>query len=376
MWRNVCWGGSGGSGTCTNLGSKGADAACQCLRDILRQAPVGFAVIGPQRRYLLVNEHFSTMHGYGSSREMMDKVHDIRSQVFARPEDYDSLLRRLDEKGTVAGFECRARRRDGSIFWTSRSVRRELDAHSRSLGFVCFVMDIEKFKSMESVALQREEDVRRLSAELLRNTETVRRRLSRELHDGPAQLMAVAKVLLDRMRTASAPDCRDIESVSDLVRRSLEMLRQSIVDLYPPALLSKDMHGMFGHLIQEFREGCGLRLTMSSCEIQDIPLEFKTFFYRAAREFLVNAVKHGLPGEVWVRLLTREGYVVLEVEDDGRGPAAPAAPAQSTSQGLARIRRQAEDLGGWLTLRPAPVKGAVAALALPREVLVPKGGDA
>ncbi|HOO89942.1 MAG TPA: PAS domain S-box protein [Syntrophales bacterium] len=77
-------------------------------------------------RYLTANPAMARIYGYDSPAELMETITDIESQIFVKPGDRKTLLRRMAEDGTVSGFETKHRRKDGSIIWVnlySRIVR-------------------------------------------------------------------------------------------------------------------------------------------------------------------------------------------------------------------------------------------------------------
>lgn len=340
------------------------------IGEILRNSPVGFAMIGRDRRYIEVNHHFAAIHGYDSPLDMQETVRDIRMQVFADPEDATELVRILERDGVVHDYKCLARRKDGSLFWTSRTVRKIYDFNKYRILCECYITDIDAAMRAEMLAGERERKVRALAEALLRTTERERQQLAKNLHDGPMQLLAVSKVMLDRMADDSVSAARDIDTVSSLVARGLDMMRTCMVELCPPALFQEDIGVMFGHLALEFKEAFGLGVELECGEMPDMSIEGKAFLFRSAREFLVNAVKHGNAGRAGVSLsLLDDRDVVLEVTDDGQGGHPGSVDGVTRSMGLPSLRRRAADMGGRLEVDMAPGGGARVVMVLPLDVL-------
>jgi signal transduction histidine kinase len=87
--------------------------------------------------------------------------------------------------------------------------------------------------------------------------------------------------------------------------------------------------------------------------------------YRVAQEALHNALRHGAPSTVEVRLGVSDGTVRLEVYDDGRGFDPAVSSGAGARLGLASMRDRARAAGGRLEVRSAPGGGTTVRLVLP-----------
>lgn len=84
--------------------------------------------------------------------------------------------------------------------------------------------------------------------------------------------------------------------------------------------------------------------------------------YHIALEATSNALRHGAPTQIDLRLTTRPSTISLDVRDDGRGiPAAPVA-----GLGLRTMAQRAALLGAVLRVRPGPHGGTLVSCVLPR----------
>jgi signal transduction histidine kinase len=96
-----------------------------------------------------------------------------------------------------------------------------------------------------------------------------------------------------------------------------------------------------------------------------LPMCQQEVIYRVAQESLSNAAKHSGARHVNLSLLAADKRVRLSVTDDGAGFNAETAWRKPMSFGLAGMRERAALLGGTLTVRSAPAKGAIVILELP-----------
>ncbi len=122
--------------------------------DILMNAPVGIFVASLEGRFISANKAQAEMLGYDSPEELTDSVTDIGTQVYTNPDDWDDFRKALKRQGDLANFECRFRRRDGSVFWVSINARAVADEAGEADYCQGFTTDISDRKLAEEQALQ------------------------------------------------------------------------------------------------------------------------------------------------------------------------------------------------------------------------------
>jgi signal transduction histidine kinase len=92
--------------------------------------------------------------------------------------------------------------------------------------------------------------------------------------------------------------------------------------------------------------------------------------YRILQESLVNVAKHARASAVRVALRERDGWIELEVADDGTGVSEQdlAQAARRDHLGVSGMRERAELLGGSFTLESVPARGTTARALLPAKI--------
>ena len=128
-------------------------------RSIYEHAPVGICSVDEEGRFISVNPAYAEMHGFESPEELMDNLELLGCDVFVDPGDWVQLTSLLVKNGTVEGFECRVKRKDGSILWTSRNARLRRDPPRGEIHVDSFVTDITERKKLEILR----EDVERMT---------------------------------------------------------------------------------------------------------------------------------------------------------------------------------------------------------------------
>jgi signal transduction histidine kinase len=87
-----------------------------------------------------------------------------------------------------------------------------------------------------------------------------------------------------------------------------------------------------------------------------------THLYYIAREAVGNAVRHGNPTQVEIRLNTDDDRGELSVADDGCGI---AGAGTDSGMGLRIMRFRAESMGGQLAIRKRPERGTTVTCRFP-----------
>lgn len=128
--------------------------------DILLNAPMGIFTSRPEGKFLSVNPAMADMYGYGSPRDMLDSVTDVAGQIYSDPRDRRRFFDLFRGTDTVQGFESLHKRRDGSTFWTSESVRVVRDENGRVTHLQGFVSDIAPRQEAEQAGREAEERFR------------------------------------------------------------------------------------------------------------------------------------------------------------------------------------------------------------------------
>lgn len=111
-------------------------------RSIFENAVEGIFQSTPDGRYLSVNPALARMYGYASPGELMKSVTDITHELYVDPDRRTEMIRLLEWRGVLQGFEYEVYRKDGSRIWISESARVVRDDGGRALYYEGTVEDI------------------------------------------------------------------------------------------------------------------------------------------------------------------------------------------------------------------------------------------
>ncbi|KAB0680045.1 sensor histidine kinase [Aureimonas leprariae] len=210
--------------------------------------------------------------------------------------------------------------------------------------------------------------VREASSRVAALNERTLRRLSADLHDGPAQLLALASLRLGSPGLAQSGDpakVEEIRSIRGFLDEAMSDIRGICHGLALPTIESLDLAGLVetAALAHERRTGTHVRLDLPAQPVALSPAE-KIGVYRFVQEGLTNAFRHagGAGQAVTVRLDAERLTVRVDDRGGGIGAAEPGL-------GLSGLRDRIESLGGTLDVETGPEgTGLVMTIANVREL--------
>jgi two-component system sensor histidine kinase DegS len=208
------------------------------------------------------------------------------------------------------------------------------------------------------------------SVEMLVNAqETERQRLSRQMHDGPAQALSnfiLQTEIAMRLMDVDAGQARDeLNSLKASAMGTFQKVRNFIFELRPMMLDDLGLAPTVRRYADAFKEQAGLdvNVTITGHERRLEPY-LEVMLFRAIQELLGNAARHSQASLVKVVLDLGEDRIRVSVDDNGKG-FDPDSLQQSNSLGLKLIQERTEMLGGTFEVDSAVGKGTRILFAVP-----------
>lgn len=220
------------------------------------------------------------------------------------------------------------------------------------------------------VALENAKIKQDFTLKIIEAQEEERKRLSREIHDGPAQMLANVLLRTDLInltyqQRGGDEAMKEINELKDMVRNALSEVRRIIYDLRPMAL---DDLGLVPTLkkyistIQEYNPTCMIHF-QSYGEEQRLQPNFEVAIFRLIQESLTNGIKHGKFKEAWVKVEWLKQKINIIVKDNGKG--FDPNEAKEKSFGLIGMRERVDLLDGTMKIISSPGKGATILFSIP-----------
>ena len=245
-------------------------------------------------------------------------------QRMLNPDDRDRVLKAWRESvvnGTPYEQEERHRRADGTYRWfLARGVPLR-DAKGRIIGWYGTNTDIEDRK-------QAEEELRRLSGQLLRSQDEERQRIARELHDSTGQdLVALATTLGQLGGSISSDDRKSRRLLSEckaLADKCIRDVRTLSYVLYPPVLDQAGLGDAIRDYVEGFAKRSGIQVELElSPRVGRMTRDVELALFRIVQESLTNIQRHSGSQQATIRI-HRNSDLTLEISDLGIGLSAPA----------------------------------------------------
>jgi len=235
---------------------------------------------------------------------------------------------------------------------------------SSALSLVVIVLVVHRLSTMK---LQRQVAELRQQEAL----ESERARIARDIHDQVgASLTQVA--LLGELVESDKDLPAEVEAHARQISQTARDTTRSLDEIVWTVNPSNDtLEGLVTYICkhaQDFFGMAGLRYRLDvPSPLPDIslPPEVRHHIYLAAKEAITNVVRHAHAQHAWLRLRVEPGQFILELADDGRGPAGMDKERAATRNGLRNMRRRMEDIGGAFLMDQAPEGGMLVRFTVP-----------
>jgi len=169
-----------------------------------------------------------------------------------------------------------------------------------------------------------EEELRRLSGQLLRLQDEERRRIARDLHDSAGQDLVALATTLSQLRASLPSSSRKLRKLASqcqaLADQSIREVRTLSYLLHPPMLDEAGLEDAIRHYAGGFTARTGIEVEL------EIPRRFgrmkpdaEMALFRVVQESLTNIQRHSGSAQAKIRIDRGPGKIALEISDKGSG---------------------------------------------------------
>jgi PAS domain S-box-containing protein len=236
--------------------------------------------------------------------------------------------------------------------------------------------DITEQKMVESQLRESYERTRDLTARLEAAEESERKRIARELHDEFGQMLTGLKFdtawlnrhLAKEKGVASLqPYLKKLKGMSTLLDQTIQSVRRIATSLRPTILDDLGLIPALEWQAQEFQGRTGVQCQVTTAsDITNTVLEgeWATALFRITQELLTNVMRHAEASKVDLDLRQKDNFVILTVQDNGRG-ISEREIGHGTSLGLLGIKERIAPFGGKFQIQGEEGKGTRATVFIP-----------
>jgi PAS domain S-box-containing protein len=321
---------------------------------IFQRMPDALLVIDADDRMVSLNAAAEDLLGLSSAAGRHDRV----AQALARfPQLAASVATPASDATAESSAEVSIEARGGSRT-CQVSTTQLADWQGRTIGRLVTLHDITALRRVEDQLIERE---RALAAA------QERERLARELHDGLAQDLWLAKLKATRLvgQPGLGSEARALgDEITAAVDAGIAEARQAVATLRGSDATNGSLRELLSRSLEDFEDRFGLAVEWECPdELPELPPRAEVEVLRIVGEALANVRRHADATVVRVRGGVDDGLLVLEVRDNGRG-FDPTALDPGT-YGVAGMCERAAQIGGKLEIESAPRHGTRVRLHVP-----------
>ncbi len=263
------------------------------------------------------------------------------------------------------------KRKSGEVFVCEMALMPLHGEDGAVTSWVAVIRDITEQRQMEAKLDLTRRKLRALAAETTLLEERERRVIATQLHDQLGAVLAMGKVKLATLlkATAGTPFAAPLEEIHALVGEAVNETRSLTWELSPPVLYQLGLSAAIEWLCEETEKRNGLIVRFTQ---EGVPVELsddrRFLVFSAARELLLNVVKHAEAKNVSVRLCWTDTAIESQVKDDGKGFDVAAVEARRDAHrsfGLFNIQERVADLDGRVDITSSADAGSAVSLMLP-----------
>lgn len=197
--------------------------------------------------------------------------------------------------------------------------------------------------------------------------EEARKKLARDLHDGPTQSVAAIAMRLNFVRRLMDRDSKataeELVKIEDLARRTTKEIRHMLFTLRPLVLESQGLIAALDAMAEKMHETYGQHVIIDANDdiVPKLEMGKQTIIFYIAEEAVNNARKHAQAANTWIRLKSVDEHIVLlEVQDDGVGFNVDSIDSYYETRGslgMVNMRERTELVNGMFQIESAEGRG-------------------
>lgn len=297
--------------------------------------------------FLEVNESFEKQIGYAREELLGRAALDVG--LWVRPSEREVLIAEIEKQGHVRDQEVQLRMKSGQVAIFQISV--ELLELRGEKCLLTVGQDITERKKAE-------EDLQRVSGQLLRLQDEERRRIAQDLHDSTGQNLVALATMIGQLSRSGALDGRKSRKLLSeskvLAERCIRDVRTLSYTLYPAVLEGIGLVGAIRDYVKGFVKRSGIHVDLElSPSLGRMAPDIELALFRVVQEGLTNIQRHSGSQKAKLRM-DRDANLTLEISDFGRSIGAnqseDTGPHFKFGVGISSMQERVKMIGGRLSI--------------------------
>lgn len=206
-----------------------------------------------------------------------------------------------------------------------------------------------------------------IEREVTEAIESEHQRLGQDLHDGLGQHLVsagfAASMLASKLADRGLPEGQDALQLNAMISDAIGESRRLARGLFPVTLEAEGLRSALEELAENINFRTKVRCTCAFAGVEHRPpLSVSARLYRIAQEATNNALRHGTPGKIELRIDGQEQELILSISNDGRSF---HRDSRNRGIGLRIMEHRTHQLGGEFTISAPPAGGTLVACKIP-----------
>jgi PAS domain S-box-containing protein len=261
------------------------------------------------------NERWRAYMGLG-----LEELQGDGWQSMLHPDDRERVLRAWHKavaNGTAYEQEERHRGVDGTYRWFLARGLPFRDAEGRIVRWYGTNTDVEDRK-------QAEQELRRLTGQVLRLQDEERRRIARDLHDSTGQDLVALATVLSQLHVSIPSSSRKLRKLASQCRKLADQCIREVRTLsyllHPPMLDEAGLEDAIRHYADGFAKRTGIAVELEiSRRLGRMTSHIELTLFRIVQESLTNIHRHSGSPQAKIRIERDPRKITLEIGDKGSG---------------------------------------------------------
>jgi signal transduction histidine kinase len=325
--------------------------------------------IGSARRFTNADMRVTFQGGEG----LLKRVFDEGDPIVSKDIGYDPELGRVIAIRNCTSAYCFPLRSGFNLYGALLFAHPEPDYFTTDR---CELLEIIGRQSVVAIQNARlYQDLVEEKERMMEVHEEARKKLARDLHDGPTQSVAAMAMRVNLARRMMTKDVNsaneELAKIEELAHRTTKEIRHMLFTLRPLILESQGLGAALKSMADKMKETYGQTVIVEVDDYVAGQMEMgkQGVVFYIAEEAVNNARKHANAATIWVRLRALEsGLALLDVTDNGIGfdvKAVNESYENRSSLGMVNLRERAELVNGYLHIDSAPGKGTRVLVYIP-----------
>jgi len=306
---------------------------------------------------------------------ILKKVFDEGEPIFSKDIGYDPELGRVIALRNCTSAYCFPLRSGFNVYGTMVFAHPDPNYFTDDRRNLLDIIGRQAVVAIQNARLY--QDLVEEKERMVEVHEEARKKLARDLHDGPTQSVAAMAMRINIARRMVEKDTKtavdELAKIEELAHRTTKEIRHMLFTLRPLILESQGLNAALKSMADKMRETYNQNVVVSVDENITAQMEMgkQGVIFYIIEEAINNARKHANAANIWVRFkMFQQGAALLEIEDDGVGFDVDAISQaydkrSNASLGMVNLRERTELVNGLLNVQSTIGKGTKVSVYIP-----------